>query len=179
MREVIVGVFLGAFLTALVAWVGWRYRRIATSKVLAEVMWEELSALAFVGASAAGFTSRVFDTQFHTVFWLPASLRRDLLRYYWRMKYLDGQWKLLPPPGLVSEREAAERLDRIKLLQEWLDEMEVLRDRLLERLRWYADRFTIRLFVFNAEDRLPWTSLLPPLPSSGDPTLVPNRELGG
>ena len=90
--------FVAALLAAILTLSGqslWRrLGRARTAKALAVAFWEELSAVHFYGpedkANVVGFSSQTFDAMFREMAEsLPDTLARDLMRYHWRMKYLQ------------------------------------------------------------------------------------------
>jgi hypothetical protein len=71
-----------------------RIVKARTAQRLAVAFWEELSAVHFSppteAISFAGFSSQTFDTLFKDFAeTLPETLGRDLMRYHWRMKWLE------------------------------------------------------------------------------------------
>lgn len=71
-----------------------RWRQTSEAQGLAIALWEELQAVEFsdlgTGMVFAGFSSQVFDTLFADIAHLfPEGLARDVMRYHWRMKYLE------------------------------------------------------------------------------------------
>lgn len=79
-----------------------RWRQTSEAQGLAIALWEELQAVDFSdpgpGLVFAGFSSQVFDTLFADIAHLfPETLARAVMRYHWRMKYLeetkDSRWR--------------------------------------------------------------------------------------
>lgn len=132
----VVAALLGALLALLGQWVVRRATRVSTARRLAAAFWEELGAVNFYGSTPkpnfAGFSSQTFDSLFREVAeTLPESLARDLMRYHWRMKYLEEMKPVsIPIAGGVNPQICQEAKD--------------LRDQLLPRL----DRYTNRCFLF-------------------------------
>jgi hypothetical protein len=65
-----------------------------TAKRLCMAFWEELQAVNFYEGGGvpnfAGFSSQTFDSLFQELAHsLPETLTRDLMRYHWRMKYME------------------------------------------------------------------------------------------
>ena len=85
----------------------------------------------------AGFSSQTFDSLFRDMAdALPDSLVRDLMRYHWRMKYLEEMKPVsIPSSGGVNP-------------QFW-EEAKDLREQLLQRLDSYSKRRV--LFLSLAE----------------------------
>lgn len=143
----VAGALVGAFATLLVdRWGVHRARLAASAQALALAFWEELSATHFTqwpGPTpyweANGFSSQTFDTQFALMAEaLPTSLQVSLMRYHWRLKYLEGFRKTTSqyPPGDMA------------------NEARLLREELLARLRAYADRDLVDLFINREEERV-------------------------
>jgi hypothetical protein len=128
----VVAALLGAILALLGQWVVRRGARASTARRLAVAFWEELSAANFYGPATnpnfAGFSSQTFDSLFRDMAdALPGSLVRDLMRYHWRMKYLEETKSIsIPSFGGVNPQFWREASD--------------LRDQLLHRLDRYAKR---------------------------------------
>jgi hypothetical protein len=89
----------------------------------------------------AGFSTQTFDTLFREVAEaLPESLARDLMRYHWRMKYLEEAKSItIPSTGGVHPIFWSESKD--------------LHDRLLQRLDRYSKRWLVSLFFHQGESR--------------------------
>ncbi len=137
----VVSAFIGAILALAAQWIVRRAVRARTAKRLALAFWEELSAVHFYGPenkpNFAGFSSQTFDTLFQEMAsTLPESLARDLMRYHWRMKYLEEMKPVtIPSSGGVNPT--------------FWKEAKQTREGLLARLDHYAGRRT--LFLWSAE----------------------------
>ena len=143
----------GAAGAALLAFIGFRIQRIQTGQAVAQAFFEELSAIAFYEASFAGFSSQVFDSQFDKLFGLPAKLRRDLMRYHWRMKYLaELQASNISGVSMTVE-EAGKAIERMWTMTEFIAEVEASHKELLARLQRYYSRSPLALFFFSNEPR--------------------------
>ena len=107
-------------------------RRARTARNLCVAFWEELSATAFYGPASApnfaGFSSQVFDTLFGEMAdSLPETLVRDVMRYHWRMKYMEDHKRYtIPTTGGVNPK--------------FWEEMRSLHDNLRTRLKLYSER---------------------------------------
>lgn len=91
----------GSLLTLTDRAVRTRWRDVQTAQALAVALWEELQAVEFSirGGDVvfAGFGSQVFDSLFSDIAHsFPEGLSRKVMRYHWRMKYLQqtagGGW---------------------------------------------------------------------------------------
>jgi hypothetical protein len=105
--------------------------------------WEELSAVNFYGPSNqpnfAGFSAQTFDSLFAEMAQvLPDSILRDLMRYHWRMKYMDE----MKPISMASSGGVNPQF--------WTEAQE-LRNRLLQRLDHYGKRSSFSVFLRSAE----------------------------
>lgn len=139
-KQVISGL-IGAVLALLGQWLVRRASRAVTARRLALAFWEELSATHFYGPpdkpNFAGLSSQTFDTLFREVAaTLPESLARDLMRYHWRMKYMEEMKPVTIPSSGGVDR------------QFWQEAKE-LHTGLIDRLERYSRRRT--LFVRLAE----------------------------
>lgn len=90
----LLGAIVGSGVTILAQVLASRYRKGTAARGLAIALWEELSAVQFAMASPvpdfAGFSSQVFDSLFgELAVTLPETLFRSVVRYHWRMKYLE------------------------------------------------------------------------------------------
>ena len=139
----VVSALLGAIVALLGQSVAARAQRSRAAKRLAQASWEELSAAHFYGPedkpTFAGFSSQTFDTLFRELAELPETLARDLMRYHWRMKYME---EMKPHTG-----------DHVNP-QFWRDARD-LRASLLPRLETYAARHGLSLFFRARELPLP------------------------
>jgi hypothetical protein len=136
-----------------------RGTRAHGARRLAVAFWEELSAVYFYGSDTrdgspnfAGFSSQTFDSLFRDVAEsLPQSLTRDLMRYHWRMKYLEEIKPVsIPSSGGVNR-------------QFWREAKE-LRARLLQRLKHYGehrDERLVRSKTRSLTRRLAWCTFAP------------------
>jgi hypothetical protein len=136
----VVAALLGATVALLGQALTRRAQKIRTARRLAVAFWEELSAVHFYGPADtpnfAGFSSQTFDSLFRELAeTLPEALARDLMRYHWRMKYMEEQ--KLYTQGRVN-------------LQFWR-EARGLQERLLERLKHHGNRAFVSLFVRSSE----------------------------
>ena len=117
-----------------------RFQDARTARRLSMAFWEELNAVHFYGPeddpNFAGFSSQTFDTLFREVAdTLPESLARDLMRYHWRMKYMED-FKKVKGGGVNAQfwREAQQ-----------------LHDRLIHRLEHHRKRSLLGLFCRSEE----------------------------
>ena len=91
----LVSAFIGAALALVGQWLIRKGAKAWTAKRLALAFWEELSAVNFYGPpqhapNFGGFSSQTFDTLFRDMAEsLPETLARDIMRYHWRMKFLE------------------------------------------------------------------------------------------
>ena len=90
----LVSAFIGAALALVGQWLVRKAAKAWTAKRLALAFWEELKAVNFYGSAQhidfGGFSSQTFDTLFRELAEsLPETLARDIMRYHWRMKYLE------------------------------------------------------------------------------------------
>ena len=121
---------IGAALALLGQAFSHEVKRARTARRLCVALWEELSAVYFYTGEIpnfAGFSSQVFDSLFRDLAdALPESLARDVMRYHWRMKYLEEVKSVTA--GRVNTH--------------FLGEAQSLRERLLKRLDHYSKRST-------------------------------------
>ncbi|MDP3910138.1 MAG: hypothetical protein Q8Q14_07080 [Gemmatimonadales bacterium] len=87
----------------------------------------------------AGFSAQTFDSLFREMAEsLPETVARDLMRYHWRMKYLEEMKPVsIPSTGHVNRQFWAEAKD--------------VRDSLLARLDHYRKRSLASVFLRPAE----------------------------
>jgi hypothetical protein len=91
----LVSAFIGAALALVGQWLIQKAAKAWKAKRLSLAFWEELSAVNFYGPpqhapNFAGFSSQTFDSLFSELAEsLPETLARDVMRYHWRMKFLD------------------------------------------------------------------------------------------
>jgi hypothetical protein len=134
---------LGAIFALLGQSLTRRVTRARTGKRLAIAFWEELSAVNFYGPpespNFAGFSSQTLDSLFREVAdSLPESMARDLMRYHWRMKYMEEMKSItIPTSGHVNTKFWAEAKE--------------LRDRLLTRTGLYGARSVVSVFARSRE----------------------------
>ncbi len=136
LRQVVTGLIggvIGAGLALLSRAFTERLARARLAKRLARAFWEELAAIEFNGQGGfAGFTSQTFDTLFREMAnALPENLTRKLMRYHWRMKFLE-EMKPTPHPKFAAEAEQSNQ-------------------DLRGRLDRYADRKTLSVFLWHGE----------------------------
>ena len=98
---------------------------------LCTAFWEELSAVNFYralgGWKFAGFSSQTFDSLFREMSeTIPNSLAKILMRYHWKMKYLEA---------IKVSTSSIQGFSQ----QDWENARD-LRDRLLARLKHYKSR---------------------------------------
>lgn len=138
----LVAALLGAMLALAGQWLVRRGAKAGAARRLAVAFWEELNAVNFYGPANqpnfAGFSSQTFDSLFRDMAEvLPDSLARDLMRYHWRMKYLQEMKPVsIPASGGVNPQYCAEA--------------QSLRDQLLARLARYSECKTL---FFSLEER--------------------------
>jgi hypothetical protein len=138
---------LSALIGAILALAGQSLLRKASkariAKRLAIALWEELSATQFYGPEEmpnfVGFSSQTFDGLFREVAEaVPESLSRDLMRYHWRMKYMESMKPVtIPRSRGVQSQFWAEARD--------------LHVRLMTRLKQYGQRRWLSLFFQPSE----------------------------
>ena len=142
----VVSALLGAAIALLGQSVVRRAAAARTGKRLAVAFWEELSAVNFYGSGAgaaapnfAGFSSQTFDTLFREMAQvLPEHLSRDLMRYHWRMKYLEETKSVsIPTTGGVN--------------RQFFDEGKALNHELRQRLNHYGKRSLASVFFRPGE----------------------------
>jgi len=140
----VVSALIGAVIALSGQYVVHRFGRARTGRRLALAFWEELSAVNFYGGPSsppnfAGFSAQTFDSLFREVAeTLPESLARDLMRYHWRMKYLEeAKTVTIPSSGGVHPKFWAESKD--------------LHDRLLPRLDRYSQRSVLGVALHQGE----------------------------
>jgi hypothetical protein len=91
----LVSAFIGAALALVGQWLIRKAAKAWTAKRLSLAFWEELNAVTFYGPpqyapNFGGFSSQTFDTLFRELAEsLPETLARDVMRYHWRMKFLE------------------------------------------------------------------------------------------
>ena len=138
----VVAALIGAILALVGQSVASRARSTRVAKRLTRAFWEELSAVNFYGPddkpTFAGFSSQTFDTMFRELGELPESLARDLMRYHWRMKYM----------------EEMKPITRDHVNPQFCREARDLRGSLLPRLDAYSGHGAFRLFL-RATESLP------------------------
>lgn len=140
-NQIIAGL-VGALAALALRGVRQRWREAAQSQALARALWEELSAVGFGSGSDdvlsfAGFSSQVFDTMFADIAHLfPEALARRVMRYHWRMKYLD---EVRDERGIRSQAWQ-------DMAREAREQWETLRPALDE----YAGRGRIQLFFWRS-----------------------------
>lgn len=141
-KQVVAGL-IGAVLALAAQWLLREATKARTAKRLSTALWEELSATQFYGpaprANFAGFSSQTFDGLFREVAEaLPESLSRDLMRYHWRMKYMESMKSVtIPSSGGVHP--------------EMWSEAKNLHSRLLSRLEHYGARHWVSLLFWTSE----------------------------
>ena len=142
LRQVIAGL-VGAIIALLGQLATRQVRRARTAKGLCVAFWEELKAVNFYGPTNqpnfAGFSSQTFDSMFRELAEsLPEDLARVLMRYHWRMKYMEEMKPVtMRSFGGVDPRFWAEAKKE--------------HSRLLERLEHYSERWWVSVVCYPAE----------------------------
>ncbi len=136
----IVSALIGAALALLGQSLTRRGLKARTARRLCVAFWEELSATQFYALDAnpsfGGFSSQTFDSLFRELaVTLPDLLARDLMRYHWRMKYLED----------MRQRQ------RWSVSREFWLEAKELHQRLCQRLELYSQRSLPAVFLRNSE----------------------------
>ena len=115
----LVSAFIGAALALVGQWLIRKAAKAWTAKRLSLAFWEELSAVGFYGPpqhapNFGGFSSQTFDTLFRELAEsLPETLARDVMRYHWRMKFLEETKVAGGTPNLPFWNEAKELHERL------------------------------------------------------------------
>lgn len=135
-----------AFVGAVIALVGQgvfeRWKTVRLGRSLAGALWEELSATEFAEHGGqltyGGFSTQVFDTLFADISHsLPESLKRAVLRYHWKMKFVQTIGEDGHTSAFFIDRHLGEAF------LQW--------DDLRARLACYEVRPLIALFLRNEE----------------------------
>lgn len=114
-----------------------------TAQRLCMAFYEELNATRFYGSqdspNFAGFSAQTFDSLFQEMSQcLPRALVRDLMKYHWRMKYMEEMKPVtLPSSGGVNRQYCAEA--------------KKLHGSLLTRLQHYGSRNWCSIFIIGQE----------------------------
>jgi hypothetical protein len=139
----VVSALIGAVLALLGQALVRKGARARTARKLCIAFGEELEAVNFYGPpdmpNFAGFSSQTFDSLFKEIAEsLPESLARALMRYHWRMKYMEEMKSVtIPSSGGVQPKFWAEMKD--------------LHRSLLGRLKHHSDRSWISIFFRSGE----------------------------
>lgn len=139
MGELLAGL-IGAVVALLGQGIHKRWRDAIAARAVAIALWEELAAVQFGSSWFEGFSSDTFDMLFREVAHvLPEDLFRAVVRYHWKMKFLEG----MKSPGAPSQNS-----------QWWRGQVDLARgqlDALHPRLHAYANQPVLRLFLTRRE----------------------------